>query len=249
MLVLPVLSVLPVVDLKGGIVVRGVAGERAAYQAIRSQIATDASPSAVADALVSKFGFRDVYVADLDAIAGQDPSWRDYENVADCGLRLIIDAGIDSASRASLMREYANRHAWLGGVVIGLESIASPQQLRESADILGPDLAVFSVDLKHGKPVTTSERWCGALPESIVDEAIAAGIRRVIVLDLAAVGTGQGPVTGPLCRSIRDAHPFLEIISGGGVRSAEDVQAFISAGCNRVLVASALHDGRFKPPT
>jgi phosphoribosylformimino-5-aminoimidazole carboxamide ribotide isomerase len=38
--------------------------------------------------------------------------------------------------------------------------------------------------------------------------------------------------------------PFLEIISGGGVRGPRDLQALAAAGADAALVASALHDGR-----
>jgi phosphoribosylformimino-5-aminoimidazole carboxamide ribotide isomerase len=238
------MSVLAVMDLKDGIVVRGIAGQRATYQAIRSQFAADPSPETVARGLTSTFGFRDVYVADLNAIGGDSPVWQAYETIADCGLNLIVDAGIRDRARANLFCNYANRFTWLQGVVVGLESIPSTAALRESAQILGPKLAVFSLDLKNGQPITAVQPWRSAAPEKVVEEAIEAGFRRVIVLDLAAIGVDQGPRTGSLCRILRERFPLLEIVSGGGVRTSADIQVLLDAGCNRVLVASALHDGR-----
>jgi phosphoribosylformimino-5-aminoimidazole carboxamide ribotide isomerase len=64
------------------------------------------------------------------------------------------------------------------------------------------------------------------------------------VLDLAGVGMDAGVAALALCRQLRQKHPQLELISGGGVRGREDLHALAEAGCNAALVASALHDGR-----
>jgi phosphoribosylformimino-5-aminoimidazole carboxamide ribotide isomerase len=39
-------------------------------------------------------------------------------------------------------------------------------------------------------------------------------------------------------------HPEVELITGGGVRDADDLAALRQSGVAGVLVASALHDGR-----
>ena len=67
------------------------------------------------------------------------------------------------------------------------------------------------------------------------------------LLDLAAVGIDGGPQAAAACRPIRQSHPDVELISGGGVRGLADLKAFEEAGCDAVLVASALHDGRLSP--
>jgi phosphoribosylformimino-5-aminoimidazole carboxamide ribotide isomerase len=66
----------------------------------------------------------------------------------------------------------------------------------------------------------------------------------MIVLDLAQVGMDAGVGTLPLCRKLRCLDSQLEIVAGGGVRSMRDLDALERAGCDAVLVASALHDGR-----
>ena len=65
----------------------------------------------------------------------------------------------------------------------------------------------------------------------------------MIVLDLAAVGTGQGTPTLELCGALKQKYPQLEIITGGGVNSAEDL-ARLEWCCDAALIASAIHDGR-----
>jgi phosphoribosylformimino-5-aminoimidazole carboxamide ribotide isomerase len=75
------------------------------------------------------------------------------------------------------------------------------------------------------------------------------GVRRMIVLDLARVGVGEGVGTEDLCRQMRAADQNLEIIAGGGVRGRDDLKRLADAGCDAALVASALHDGRIATDT
>ena len=80
--------------------------------------------------------------------------------------------------------------------------------------------------------------------ERIAAEVLDLGVRRLIVLDLADVGTNQGPSTIPLLCRLRRLSDALELIAGGGVRDREDLQRLQDAGCDGALIASALHDGR-----
>ena len=62
-------SVIGVIDLKGGVAVHAVRGERERYRPVRSALAARAEPIAVAAGLRA-LGLDELYVADLDAIAG-----------------------------------------------------------------------------------------------------------------------------------------------------------------------------------
>ena len=106
---------------------------------------------------------------------------------------------------------------------------------------------MFSLDLKHGRPITNIPEWQGASAIKIADAAIEGGFTRMIVLDLASVGLGGGPSVVELCASIRERHPSIRLISGGGVRDVRDIEQFCAGGCESVLVASALHDGSISP--
>jgi uncharacterized protein related to proFAR isomerase len=65
----------------------------------------------------------------------------------------------------------------------------------------------------------------------------------VIVLDTAFVGVGGGIRTTPQCIDLRQQLPLLDLVTGGGVRNADDVRELAELGVNGVLIASALHDG------
>ena len=64
------MRIVPVLDLKGGVVVHALRGNRADYVPLRSPLVDGSEPVAVARALCAYTGSDSVYVADLDAIAG-----------------------------------------------------------------------------------------------------------------------------------------------------------------------------------
>jgi len=130
-------------------------------------------------------------------------------------------------------------------VVVGLESLVAEEELAEIVR-LTDNRAIFSLDLKDGRLLTSMGDWQSRLPLDIAERVAVAGIRRLIVLDLADVGGGGGTRTLRLCQEIRRAHPEIELIAGGGVRGSGDLRALADAGCDAALVASALHDGRLK---
>lgn len=89
------MHIVPVLDLMGGLVVRGVAGRRDEYRPVQSRWCHDARPAGVAQAFVNHFGFTEAYVADLDTMAEhREPAWATYEELIDAGLKLWVDAGL-----------------------------------------------------------------------------------------------------------------------------------------------------------
>jgi phosphoribosylformimino-5-aminoimidazole carboxamide ribotide isomerase len=235
--------IVPVIDLLRGLVVRGVAGRRCEYQPLTSPLCGDAQPATLARAFY-EHGFREVYLADLDAIGGAAPAWEIYRQVAECGLRMWVDAGLSTIDRAVELMKFTTSQGPLAGVVAGLESLAGPDLLAEMLAVVGPPRLIFSLDLKGGQPLTEATAWQGLDAREVAQVALDCGVRRMIVLDLARVGMNGGLGTEGLCRRLRDLTPELEITAGGGVRNQADLQSLAAAGCDAALVASALHDGR-----
>lgn len=238
------MRVIPVLDLKAGQVVRGIAGRRDEYRPIESKLVTSAAPVVVARALLEQFGCDTFYVADLDAIAGATPAWGIYEQLAALGVALWVDAGLSSSAAVTEMAQLRGDGRALAGIVAGLESLPALDCLTEWLDIAGSDRLIFSVDLKEGRPIVRDPELHEQTGIEIALAARARGVRRLIVLDLARVGMGAGTGTEDGCRAIRAVDPWIEIVAGGGVRGAGDLRALAAAGCDAALVASALHDGR-----
>jgi phosphoribosylformimino-5-aminoimidazole carboxamide ribotide isomerase len=231
------MRLLPVLDLMGGQAVRGVAGRRRDYRPIVSRLCASSAPLDVARAFREHFGLNDLYVADLDAIAGGDPAFAVYAELHRGGFRLWIDAGVAETTRVRWLAD-----AGVERIIIGLET-AGPAVLAEACREFG-DRIVFSLDLKRGAPLGDLAAWGTSDEERIVEKALALGVRRLIVLDLAKVGVADGTGTEDLCARLTAAHPGLEVIAGGGVRGPEDLHRLRDCGVGTVLVASALHDGR-----
>jgi len=236
------MRVIPVIDLMNGQVVRGFAGRRSEYRPIQSSIIADARPATVARAFVERFRFDTAYVADLDSILHGRPDLESYRCIAAAGLQLWLDAGLTNAAKAATILK-----SYYGGVsprlVIGLESLESAEALA-GIRAIAPEPPVFGLDLLNGQPLTRIPAWQELSPLEIAQTVRSLGIRDLIVLDLADVGTNGGTRTLELCRQIRQSAVFDRIIAGGGVRGVADLLALAEAGCDAALVASALHDGR-----
>ena len=236
------MTILPVLDLMGGLVVRGIAGRRETYQPIVSNLTASSQPLAIARAFREHFGLTELYLADLDAIRGERPALATYHALQSNGFRLWVDAGLrtarDLTTKLLVVANVAN-------IVIGLESVISPDEVGRIARQVGVDRAVFSLDMKAGRTMVENDAWPSREPFRIAEHAIVdLGIRRLIVLDLASVGMGQGVTTLDLCARIKRQNPHVEVIAGGGVRGFDDLLLLRSTGVDHVLVASALHDGR-----
>jgi hypothetical protein len=67
------MRIIPVMDLMAGQVVRGIAGRRAEYRPLVSPLCGSSAPLEVARAFRG-LGFSEMYLADLDAIAGATPA-------------------------------------------------------------------------------------------------------------------------------------------------------------------------------
>lgn len=235
------MRVIPVLDLMHGTVVHAVRGQRALYQPLETAFGIEPTPKAVASLCVNKFLLRQLYVADLDAIQDGVIDWRSLTQLAAMGATLLLDAGTALPQQAEQLAEWHLRHGCLDGVIVGLESTKDAGQWPELVRILTAERAIFSLDLRAGIPLAGNSSLAKLSALEIARCAYKAGFRRLIVLDLAAVGTGDGPVTLDVCRAVRAQHAWAELISGGAVRNAEDLAALQEVGCDAALVASALY--------
>ncbi len=234
-------SILPVIDLLNGVAVHAIAGERERYEPVQSRGAKSSRALHVAQCLRARFEFDQLYVADLDAILRQAPNLSDWKDIASVGYRrLWIDCGVASLAQAKQWTAAAADLACETRWIVGLETLADPAELSQLCSAAGPD-AVFSLDLKQGRPLTRIEAWRDHSPLELVAHAVGAGFANMILLDLAQVGARRGPGTVDLCRAVHERYPHLTLCSGGGVRTESDVQRLVDAGCQHVLVATALH--------
>ena len=231
------MRICPVLDLLDGVVVRGIAGHRAEYRPLRSQLTDSTHPLDVARALRMEFGFCDLYVADLDGIQRQAPNSKLIQQLADEGFRVTLDAGSNSPATVTAAVETGATT-----VILGLESLADPSTAAHLCENHPPEALLFSLDLQNGTP-RASAAWPDD-PAAIVELVLSFGMTRILLLDLNDVGTATGGSTQSLAAQIRGNLRLTELWTGGGLRGPKDLDAWQRLGADVVLVASALHDRR-----
>jgi phosphoribosylformimino-5-aminoimidazole carboxamide ribotide isomerase len=224
------LRIIPVLDLKGGQVVRAERGQRDCYRPIVTPLSESADIISVAEGLRGLHPFPTFYVADLDAIGGGPP------NVAALArLRampeppeLWVDAGLNEAQTL----EAALAEPSLCPV-LGSESQRDEALLRRFRDHPGLILSLdFFADGFHG-------------PQPILDEP-ELWPQRVIVMTLAKVGSRAGPDLARL-QEIKARAGGRAVIAAGGMRGEADIWALQALGLAGALVATSLHDGALSP--
>lgn len=104
-------------------------------------------------------------------------------------------------------------------------------------------LIIPAIDLKDGKCVRLRQ---GRMDDSTVfsdnpvDMAakwVDAGCRRLHLVDLNGAFAGK-PVNGEIVQEIAKAYPDLPIQIGGGIRSAEIIEAYLAAGVSQVIIGT-----------
>ena len=242
------MRIIPVLDLKGGVAVHAVRGQREDYAPVQSVLAGSAEPVALARAFRTALGCHECYVADLDAIAGRGDHGSAIRSIAELDLVVWLDAGTATPQEA----EQAVGHG-AGRVIVGSETLRRPDDLRDIVSAVGragtssaPD-CVLSLDLRHGRLLGGSPAVRLLPPLRLAGLAWEAGIRTFIILDLARVGDGGG-VDTRMALGLRQALPGAEIIVGGGLRNGADLAEIARQGFDGVLVATALHTGAIGAP-
>ena len=110
------MEVIPVIDLKDGVVVHARLGLRSEYAPIKTPLSLTSRPNDVARGLLSIFPFRKFYVADLDAIEHKGDNNAALRQLSADYPDLVfwVDAGIADAHDAERWLEAGFGHLVLG---------------------------------------------------------------------------------------------------------------------------------------
>ena len=234
------MELIPVVDILDGVVVHGVSGHREHYEPVRSVLTDSKEPVAVLKALLQAARTKTAYVADLNALTGQGDHRCLIAEMARTGAHLIVDAGCRSAESV---------RDWLAAgaeqVILPTETLSDPEQAASCFSATCDTQLITGLDLVNGAVRSEYLGWDGRDPQQVLGELLALGApRTVLVLDVRTVGTNAGPSTCSLLSQMRGTWTDVRFISGGGVRSEDDLRALQDVGCAAALVASALHTGQ-----
>lgn len=215
-----------VLDLMGGQVVHARRGRRDAYQPLRSRLFAGHEPASAAAALAQFHAFAALYIADLDAILGRGDNLPAISRIRAAlpHLPLWLDAGITHGGPLARWKG-----AGIDTIVIGSETLADAHSLHLLA---AEDDVVLSLDFRGAN-------FLG--PPGLL-ACPACWPARLIAMNLARVGSGEGPDLALLAQ-LRRSKAGTRLFLAGGVRSRADLEAARDAGAAGVLLASALHDG------
>ena len=231
------LKIIPVIDILNGVAVHAVKGRRKDYKPIKSVLTKSADPLDVATTF-QKLGFKNVYVADLNAITGNYDNLTVVERIAQAtGLQLMVDAGVNDVKKAKeLIQHGASK------VIIGTETLTSIGFVDEAIHTLGPQRVILSLDLKRGHLLSRLDSREFLNPIDLLSVFQGMGLTQAILLDLARVGSHEG-VDVALLKKVLEAVD-LEVFVGGGVRDICDMVQLKELGVFGVMLATALHSGK-----
>lgn len=234
-----------VIDLQGGLSVRGSGGNRQQYRPTQvfkapgqqDGVSIDGNSLRLTQCYRSA-GIQSFYLADLDAIEQQSCQRSQIEQIVHAvgpTHRVLIDLGItdhrmemDGRWIDELIQQ--NQNVTL---VVATECARGPAILDPLIRRIGLTRLAVSFDYKsaewcHG--ATTERQWVSVCQNRKVET--------IIGLDLAAVGGDSIEPTAALCRRIRSWLPDVRYITGGGIRSGADVRRLFDQGADELLVAS-----------
>jgi HisA/HisF family protein len=225
--------VIPVIDLKEGLVVharagkQAHAGKRAEYRPIATPFGPPHDAVALARALLGITFSPILYVADLDSILGRGNNFDLCRELSDAfpDTTLWIDAGFSDVTDCAF---------WLplgATLVIGSESVASLAAWDNIRSSFGNNV-VLSLDF--------DEQGLRG-PQDVMSNP-ALWPERLILMSLGRVGTEGGPDLERLQATQRLAGERAVFVAGG-VSNLDDVVRAAGQGACGVLAATALHSG------
>ncbi|MDD5321009.1 MAG: HisA/HisF-related TIM barrel protein [Methylococcales bacterium] len=218
------MKIIPVIDLKNGVVVHAQQGLREQYQPICTHLCQSSDIYQVIEAFLGVYAFDTVYIADLNAITDQG----DHDNLISDILAYFphILFWVDSGYRRH-KKHTGNYLPVLGSECYSDETL-SELDAFDKRFILSLDYSAFEA-LGSKSLFSNQDLW----PDTI------------IIMTLNRVGSNQGPDLDKLnwfCRQ----YPHKNFIAAGGIRDINDLQALKQVGVQQVLIASALHSGAIR---
>lgn len=225
------MKIIPVIDLKNGLVVSALQGKRESYQPIKSTLCFSNSIQEVLNGFLSIYPFNIVYIADLNAITNTGRNDKLINQVISKhpDIEFWIDDGkkIEKLSKS----QYINQKSVIGSEYQN-ETISYDTNQFLQNNILSLDFFPNQGYTGPKELLNNSKIW----PQNI------------IIMSLEFVGKKSGPDLKRV-ESFCQKHPEKNFIAAGGVRNEKDLLALKKIGINHVLVASALHSGAITAKT
>ena len=221
------MTVIPVLDLKNGIVVHAKKGNREQYKPLSSKLTSSVDPKIIFSIFTQRFQFKTIYIADLDAISGQ---------------------GNHTAIIKTLLQSSPNSVIWLDSGYHFLESDKSLQ--KRCVPIIGTEMN-FTIEryinIKNNFPTLilsldfNENKLLG--DKTILDQP-ELWPNNVIIMDLDKVGSEQGLNIQRIKRIQSKLQTGQQLFVAGGIKQQSDLEQLESLQVAGVLISTAIHKGK-----
>jgi phosphoribosylformimino-5-aminoimidazole carboxamide ribotide isomerase len=219
-------QIIPVIDVMGGIVVHARGGMRHNYQPLQSKITASFELVEVISALLTLHDFKNIYIADLDAIKNHTYDLALYEKLCQRfpELEFWLDIGIRTKDDWQMMSSLK-----------GLQCVVGSESLEEIDLLKLPQIKqqiILSLDYQNGRFLGRAE----------LAKQVADWPEKIIVMNLDYVGAQSGPDLSLLTK-MQKLSINSEVVAAGGIRNEADLEQLEKQGIRATLIASALHNG------
>ncbi len=217
------MHIIPVIDIKDGLVVSAKQGRRDTYLPIRSALCKSSSVESVLNGILSVYAFKIIYIADLNAItnSGDNQDLIDKLVSQNKEITFWLDNGVKIEALPNLCDIYYKP-------IIGSESQSSIFK-----GVINLSNSVLSLDF------FPEQGYKG--PKELVEKS-GLWPQQIIIMTLGRVGNNAGPDFERLS-FFCEKYPGKDFVAAGGVRNEMDLMNLKKMGIDYALIASSLHSG------
>jgi phosphoribosylformimino-5-aminoimidazole carboxamide ribotide isomerase len=229
-------EVIPAIDLRGGRCVRLFNGD---YD---RETEYSADPVAVARQWES-LGASRLHVVDLDgARAGRPENGEVMRQICSAlSIPVEVSGGLRTIESLDEAAEYGAARLQVGSI-----AAREPERVKDFVARHG-DKIVVSIDARGGEVMTDGwEKGSGVGAVALARKMAGYGVARVMVTDISRDGALQGPNVEGMRRFVEELP--IPVVASGGVTALSNLTDLANAGCEGVIVGTALYEGRFALP-
>ncbi|NNC75143.1 MAG: 1-(5-phosphoribosyl)-5-((5-phosphoribosylamino)methylideneamino)imidazole-4-carboxamide isomerase [Acidimicrobiia bacterium] len=224
------MKVIPAVDVLDGAVVRLRKGDFADVTRFGSD------PAAAVTAWGDQ-GAGLVHVVDLAGARDGRSDRSLWEALAATGVPVQLGGGLRTvADVVDAMASGIDR------AVVGTAAVWTSDLLAEMVGAIGADRIVVAIDVRDGKARGSGWADEGRAVESVLEDVVAAGVRRALVTGIEQDGIMEGPDRGLLDLA---ATYGIGVIASGGISTLQDLTDLAEGGFESAIVGRALYEGAF----
>ncbi len=216
------IKLIPVIDLKDGVVVHAKYGQRDHYAPIQSVLSKHPDIDSVLNGLLALHPFDTLYIADLNA---------------------ITKTGNNTEIIHHILKEFPKVTFWIDAGYIEPQAFPRNYIPVLGSEYINKNSASYLAQFHHQCILSLDYGAHGEmLGETVLWQESNYWPNDVILMTLARVGSAQGVASKEL-QYFSEAYPHRQFIAAGGVRNMNDIAVLEKYNVKAILLASAFHLG------